>query len=96
MGYVCWDWCERDHEHNFSSEPVAMATRDVLNTSERDSLELQLGFRPRTRSEAKAAMKDGNFEFVSQSGSEGEFRRDMHEWANEPKDSRGPAPKMRN
>ena len=95
MSYSCWDWCEKDHEHRFTDTPIAKAKRDVLTTDERESIAIQLGQTFRTRSEVDAHMKANNLEFVSQSGSDGKFRRDMHQWAREPSESRGPAPKFR-
>ena len=93
MPRTCFNWCEEDHEHNFDkTNRVFHAKRDVLTTAERDSLELQLGFRPRTRSEVDPVLKSQGLEFVSQSGSDGQFRKELHEWRRESPDKRGEPP----
>ena len=95
MARICWKWCEEDHEHNFAPSATNNfgTNRVTLNAKERESLETQLGVPIHDRHDADKVMKAKNLEFVSPTGSDGRFRREMHEWRREPAATRGPPPK---
>lgn len=91
--YSCWDWCDRDHEHNYGPAGANFGTRRItLTADEREGYEQQFGTPVQDMHDVDRIMKDRGL--VKLDRTDRKYRDDMHEWRKSSPESRGKPPRM--